>query len=1155
MQPPSSQEKKWAFSALWKKLHFGHISGKSGKEANWKGMEASYRYGLDPFRRHVLKQISARIERKKLMTFQMETPVFQPIRAKLTAHACIITVPAGGSVRQVIRDWPKEIDVGNHTIFDGENDEYVKIQNTRIRNQTMDSLEVEIFVDQELIGNQNLILKGHPIIVHAEAMMEEPKSLEIRGKNYPVIESVSSADGEKFDLIVPVHNSEIKNSDFKHHKVLSIKSWKPRNGTELRDGSKIIVENWSGNDAVTFTEIPEHNSLFTSEGISVSWQEIQSDGVWVKPTVDVENDAVLDPVDTLFEDNDIRELTNKERKPFKILERNRELRILRLADDPRGQELHLSTFLGDLLNQKSAIERLQGAPLAHHVPLMDLTTTLNHKHIKPWPQSKQIRQPTVGWKTRVSSGSEGSSEQQNFILKALSSQDFSLLEGPPGSGKTETIGELILQLLSDTKGNPKILLCGNTQASVDNVLSRFGYNDLVQPLRLVNSKRWRKNPDDRDQLVYDSEIHQWTEPEQVDDLKQRLGSAGKNLTEADLSDMVFRRSNLVCATMGTVIQHPHIKKVLSDRESHTPPKALFDILIIDEASKTTFTEFLIPAIFCKKWVLVGDVAQLPPFTNQDDIAGMLDLLESKDGTPAQALRKACLNIQNITDDYHMRNIPRLLVEKAATVKAMQEEWGARLERGKDELGDRKLRNTSVGFLGPDVKEINEDSMRSMNTSNLSEKDWERIGGLRLSLHECDLIVIAENLAFEFGDLLLSNKHITRDMMEEGVIKPTSEYLPNRLKYRLCLEKQRLMRKFEGYEKRKNPFNSRRGLNHETTTWGKQVAWRIQRVYEMQTSENLELRRQYLNATKSLLPCSSNTEEWALEVERIRCFSLPSILESLQYGFMGKEGRGPASEKLAPQVPTTLSNGFSKEAKASRFESIRHQHRMHWSISKFPRNEFYGVHDGQERLQDANSTLNARPHFGFILDRQLPLQQERRFWIDVPSGFQDKTGNLNEVSKAMNLLDSFLNWFDSTDALNLNSSSIVLLTPYVNQSRLLRQKANEKLQRWNSMLRGTRATVHFSGNRKVTVFCSTIDKFQGQEADVVVLSLRNVSRQGNIDSPNRANVGLTRAREAMFVIGKKQNYVNAYDPMLKRLATDMALATKNTYWRIKNEIQS
>ena len=83
-----------------------------------------------------------------------------------------------------------------------------------------------------------------------------------------------------------------------------------------------------------------------------------------------------------------------------------------------------------------------------------------------------------------------------------------------------------------------------------------------------------------------------------------------------------------------------------------------------------------------------------------------------------------------------------------------------------------------------------------------------------------------------------------------------------------------------------------------------------------------------------------------------------------------------------------------------------------------------------------------------------------------------------------------------------------------------------------------------------IFCSTVDKFQGQEADVVVFSLRNVNRQGNMDSPNRANVGLTRAREAMFVVGKKANYTKAFDPMLKRLAKDMSLGTSNNYWRKK-----
>jgi superfamily I DNA and/or RNA helicase len=54
----------------------------------------------------------------------------------------------------------------------------------------------------------------------------------------------------------------------------------------------------------------------------------------------------------------------------------------------------------------------------------------------------------------------------------------------------------------------------------------------------------------------------------------------------------------------------------------------------------------------------------------------------------------------------------------------------------------------------------------------------------------------------------------------------------------------------------------------------------------------------------------------------------------------------------------------------------------------------------------------------------------------------------------------------------------------------------------------------------------------------------------MDSPNRANVGLTRAREAMFVVGKKANYTKAFDPMLKRLAKDMSLGTSNNYWRKK-----
>lgn len=38
----------------------------------------------------------------------------------------------------------------------------------------------------------------------------------------------------------------------------------------------------------------------------------------------------------------------------------------------------------------------------------------------------------------------------------------------------------------------------------------------------------------------------------------------------------------------------------------------FDYLIIDESSKTTFQEFLVPAMYAKKWIIVGDTDSLAP---------------------------------------------------------------------------------------------------------------------------------------------------------------------------------------------------------------------------------------------------------------------------------------------------------------------------------------------------------------------------------------------------------------------------------------------------------------------------------------------------------------------------------------------------------------
>lgn len=62
------------------------------------------------------------------------------------------------------------------------------------------------------------------------------------------------------------------------------------------------------------------------------------------------------------------------------------------------------------------------------------------------------------------------SPKKEAVSKALSSKNVFLLHGPPGTGKTTTVVEIILQ---EVKRGSKILACAASNIAVDNIVERL----------------------------------------------------------------------------------------------------------------------------------------------------------------------------------------------------------------------------------------------------------------------------------------------------------------------------------------------------------------------------------------------------------------------------------------------------------------------------------------------------------------------------------------------------------------------------------------------------------------------------------------------------------------------------------------------------------
>ncbi len=164
----------------------------------------------------------------------------------------------------------------------------------------------------------------------------------------------------------------------------------------------------------------------------------------------------------------------------------------------------------------------------------------------------------------------------------------------------------------------------------------------------------------------------------------------------------------------------------------------------------------------------------------------------------------------------------------------------------------------------------------------------------------------------------------------------------------------------------------------------------------------------------------------------------------------------------------------------------------------------------------------------------PLWPARALWIDV-RGQADGTRNEREAVAVLQQLERFRNWARTHRRPDGKPWEIAVLTFYRAQERLLRHALRESLKQPGAF---DHFTLGPGDAPRALVDLCTVDRFQGHEADLVLLSFARTRGVGFLDSPNRLNVALTRARYQLLLVGRRQNFANQRRSETLRLLTDL-----------------
>lgn len=249
-------------------------------------------------------------------------------------------------------------------------------------------------------------------------------------------------------------------------------------------------------------------------------------------------------------------------------------------------------------------------------------------------------------------------KQLEAVAKTLLAKDLALIQGPPGTRKTTVIAEIIWQTLL-REPNAKLLITSQTNLAVDNALERIKGKKLVRPIRVGNIDKF----EDEGKVYSNDRIKSWTEAKTgskeekqysdnavcqwIENVKEKCSKEEKyakavskwkkgldekdGLIKSTFSKAYNKYVNVFAATCSECGSRnfSNTYQMTFNQHSEIKSEPEFDLVIMDEASKATPPELVLPLTLGKKVVIIGDHKQLPPMIDEKEFGEALEAVGAK----------------------------------------------------------------------------------------------------------------------------------------------------------------------------------------------------------------------------------------------------------------------------------------------------------------------------------------------------------------------------------------------------------------------------------------------------------------------------------------------------------------------------------------------